>query len=83
MKQEPLNHDADDPIVAEVREIRRQLLEKHGGIEGFMLHIRERYAQRLQREKEEADRRAAERHISPATKTFSKRADQCESPDNA
>jgi hypothetical protein len=36
MNQEPLNHDADDPIVAEVHEIRRQLLEKHGGIEGFM-----------------------------------------------
>jgi hypothetical protein len=60
MKQEPLNHDADDPIVAEVHEIRRQLLEKHGGIEGFMQYIRERDAHRLQREKEEADRRAAE-----------------------
>jgi hypothetical protein len=60
MKQEPLNHDADDPIVAEVHEIRRQLLEKHGGIEGFLQYIRERDAQRLQREKEAADRRAAE-----------------------
>jgi len=60
MKQEPLNHDADDPVVAEVHEIRRQLLEKHGGIEGFMQYIRERDAQRLQREKEAADRRAAE-----------------------
>ena len=50
----------DDPIVAEVHEIRRQLLEKHGGFEGFMQYIRERDAQRLQREKEEADRRAAE-----------------------
>ena len=50
----------DDPIVAEVHEIRRQLLEKHGGIEGFMQYIRERDTQRLQREKEEADRRAAE-----------------------
>ena len=60
MKQEPLNHDADDPIVAEVHEIRRQLLEKHGGFEGFMQYIRERDAHRLQREKEEADRRAAE-----------------------
>jgi hypothetical protein len=36
------------------------LLEKHGGIEGFMQYIRERDAHRLQREKEEADRRAAE-----------------------
>ena len=27
-------HDADDPIVAEVHEIRRQLLERHGGFEG-------------------------------------------------
>jgi len=52
--------ECDDPIVAEVREIRRQLLEKHGGFEGFMQHIRERDAQRLQREQEEADRRAAE-----------------------
>jgi hypothetical protein len=60
MKQEPLNHDADDPVVAEVHEIRRQLLEKHGGIEGFLQYIRERDAQRLHREKEAADRRAAE-----------------------
>jgi hypothetical protein len=60
MKQEPLTHEADDPIVAEVRAARRQLLEKYGGIEGFMQYIRERDAQRLQREKEEADRRAAE-----------------------
>ena len=52
--------ECDDPIVAEVHEIRRQLLEKHGGIEGFMQYIRERDAQRLQREKEEADRRADE-----------------------
>jgi len=43
-----------------VHEIRRQLLEKHGGFEGVMQHIRERDAQRLQREKDEADRRAAE-----------------------
>jgi len=60
MKQEPLNHDADDPIVAEAREIRRQLLEMHGGFEGFMQYIRDRDAQRLQREKAEADRRPAE-----------------------
>jgi len=52
--------ECDDPIVAEVHEIRRQLLENHGGFEGFMAYIRERDAQRLQREKEEADRRAAE-----------------------
>ncbi|NBV47337.1 MAG: hypothetical protein EBR86_17310 [Planctomycetia bacterium] len=58
-KNEPAD-EFDDPIVAEVHEIRRQLLEKHGGIEGFMQYIRERDAQRLQREKEEADRRAAE-----------------------
>ena len=58
-KNEP-GDESDDPIVAEVREIRRQLLEKHGGFEGFMQYIRERDAQRLQREKEEADRRAAE-----------------------
>ena len=58
-KNEPAD-ECDDPIVAEVHEIRRQLLEKYGGIEGFMQYIRERDAQRLQREKEEADRRAAE-----------------------
>jgi len=52
--------ECDAPIVSEVHEIRRQLLEKHGGIEGFMQYIRERDAQRLQREKEAADRRAAE-----------------------
>jgi hypothetical protein len=52
--------ECDDPIVAEVREIRRQLLEKHGGFEGFMQYIRERDAQRLQREQAEADRRAAD-----------------------
>ena len=52
--------ECDDPIVAEVREIRRQLLEKHGGFESFMQYIRERDAQRLQREQAEADRRAAE-----------------------
>lgn len=52
--------ECDDPIVAEVHEIRRQLLEKHGGIEGFMQYIRERDAQRLQREREEADRRTTE-----------------------
>ena len=58
-KNEPAD-ECDDPIVAEVHEIRRQLLEKHGGFEGFMQYIRERDAHRLQREKEEADRRAAE-----------------------
>ena len=64
MTSEPNANDpgdeCDDPIVAEVHEIRRQLLEQHGGFEGFMQYIRERDAQRLQREKEEADRRAAE-----------------------
>jgi hypothetical protein len=59
MKQEPLNHDADDPIVAEVREIRRQLLEKHGGFDGYLRHLREEALQRLQCEAEEADRREA------------------------
>ena len=59
MKQEPLNHDADDPIVAEVREIRQQLLEKYGGVDGYLRHLREDAMQRLQREAEEADRREA------------------------
>lgn len=52
--------ECDDPIVAEVHGIRRQLLEKHGGFDGFMQYICERDGQRLQREKKEADRRAAE-----------------------
>ena len=58
-KNEPAD-ECDDPIVAEVQEIRRQLLEKHGGFEGFMQYIRDRDAQRLKREKAEADCRAAE-----------------------
>jgi hypothetical protein len=64
MASEPNANDpddeCDDPIVAEVHEIRRQLLEQHGGFEGFMQHIRERDALRLRCEKDEADRRAAE-----------------------
>jgi hypothetical protein len=55
-----LGDECDDPIVAEVHEIRLQLLEQYGGFEGFMQHIRERDALRLRCEKEEADRRAAE-----------------------
>jgi len=60
MTNGPKADEQDDPIVAEVRAARRQLLERHGGFEGFMQYIRERDAQRLQREKTEADRRAAE-----------------------
>jgi len=30
----------DDPIVEEVHKTRERLLEEHGGIEGFLRHIR-------------------------------------------
>jgi hypothetical protein len=45
--------------VAEVRAIRQQLFEKYGGVEGYLRHIRELDAERLQREREEAERREA------------------------
>ena len=49
MTTKPTVDEQDDPIVAEVREIRRQLLEKYGGVEGYLRHIREMDAERLQR----------------------------------
>jgi hypothetical protein len=49
--------ECDDPIVAEVHEIHRHLLEKHGGFEGYRRHIREMDAERLQHERDEAERR--------------------------
>ena len=30
-----------DPIVEEIHEVRRKLLEEHGGIDGYMRHIQE------------------------------------------
>ena len=59
MTAKPTVYKQDDPIVAEVREIRRQLLEKYGGVEGYLRHIREMDAERLQSEREEAERREA------------------------
>ena len=47
----------NDPIVAEVHAARQKLLEQHGGIEGYLRHVREMHPQRLQREREEAERR--------------------------
>ena len=32
---------AKDPIVEEVHEIRRRLLEEYGGMEGYIRHIKE------------------------------------------
>jgi hypothetical protein len=32
---------ADDPIVEEIHEIRRQLLEEHGGMDGYMVHLQQ------------------------------------------
>ncbi|MFN5757709.1 MAG: hypothetical protein ACK54F_01265 [Planctomycetia bacterium] len=51
------DEEDDDPIVAEVRAMRRQLLEKHGGIEGYLRHIRELDAQRHARERDLAEQR--------------------------
>jgi hypothetical protein len=51
--------EQDDPIVAEVRAARRHLLEKYGGVEGYLRHIREVHAQRLERERDQAERREA------------------------
>ncbi len=50
----------NDPIVAEVRAIRQQLLEKHGGIQGYLRHIRELDAQRHARERDLAEQRETE-----------------------
>lgn len=32
---------ANDPVVEEIHEIRRKLLEEHGGIDGYVRHIKE------------------------------------------
>ena len=31
----------DDPVVEEIHEIRRNLLEEYGGMDGYMRHIKE------------------------------------------
>ena len=59
MANETGSNEQDDPIVAEVHAARRQLLERYGGIEGYLRHVREVHAQRLEREREEAERREA------------------------
>jgi hypothetical protein len=59
MATKPVIDEQYDPIVAEVRAIRQQLLEKYGGVEGYLRHIRELDAERLQHEREEAERREA------------------------
>jgi hypothetical protein len=59
MATQPVIDGQDDPIVAEVRAIRQQLLEKYGGVEGYLHHIRELDAERLTNEREEAERREA------------------------
>jgi len=40
-----------------VRKNRRQLLEKYGSVEGYLRHVREMDAERLQSERDEAERR--------------------------
>jgi hypothetical protein len=59
MATEPGANEQDDPIVAEVHAARQHLLEQYGGIEGYLRHVREVHAQRLEREREEAERREA------------------------
>ena len=59
MATEPYANKQDDPIVAEVHAARQQLLERYGGIEGYLRHVREVHSQRLKREREEAERREA------------------------
>jgi hypothetical protein len=52
--------EEDDPIVAEVRAHRRQLVEEHGGIEGLAKFLREQDAKRHQREQDASNRRDSE-----------------------
>ena len=59
MATKPVIDEQDDPIVAEIHAIRQQLLEKYGGVEGYLRHIRELDAERLKNEREEAERREA------------------------
>lgn len=59
MTTKPATDENEDPIVAEVHEIRRGLLEQYGGVEGYLRHVRELDAERLQQEREEAERREA------------------------
>ena len=42
------------------------LLEQYGGVEGYLRHIRELDAERLQREREEAERRESAELGKPA-----------------
>ena len=49
--------DDNDPIVAEVRAHRRQLVEEHGSIEGLAKFLREQDAKRHQRKRESSNRR--------------------------
>lgn len=58
MTPEPRSNE-DDPIIAEVHATRQRLLEKYGGVEGYLRHIRELDAERLNHEREEAERREA------------------------
>jgi hypothetical protein len=32
---------ADDPVVEEIHRIREKLLEEHGGLEGYLDHVKE------------------------------------------
>lgn len=41
MTTKPAADENETPIVAEVHEIRRRLLEQYGGVEGYLRHLRE------------------------------------------
>jgi hypothetical protein len=39
----------DDPIVEEIHQVRRKLLEEHGGMDGYLQHIKELEAELKER----------------------------------
>jgi hypothetical protein len=39
----------DDPVVEEIHQIRRKLLEEHGGMDGYLQHIKELEAELKER----------------------------------
>lgn len=49
-----------DPILEEIRRFREKLLDKHGGIEGYL-----RYVRKLDRVHRQAQRKAAKRRSQP------------------
>ena len=56
----------DDPVVAEIHKIREQLLEEHGGFDGYVAHLQKMQEQMKDRVVSREPRRpvAAKRRIS-------------------